>query len=404
MLFRRISLIVAVLILVGGFGLNKALSAKKEPPKRNSLAKEASLVSVRTVQNGSVRAEIPVTGRLVARQRLDVFAEVNGRLLPGGKPFREGTSFAKGEVLLRLDDKDQRLSLVSRRAEFQSQLLRLLPELRFDHATDAELWATYAQRIDPEQSLPVLPQGSLESTMTYLRVQGVEATYYAIKSGEAQLAKYVVRAPFSGVVTSGDLDPGSLIRAGSPIGTFLNPRAYEWEASLAARDMDYVRKGQEVMLSPAGENGMEAPLRGTIQRISDAIDPASQTIKLYVSVDVPKAGVDLFEGQYLSGSIQGNAIDDALAIPQVLLQDGEQVWVVEDGKLVLQAVETVFRFAESVAIRGLQDGAMLVDQRLGGAFEGMPVRTASGAAVGAASGEASDDASDGAYGTADSAS
>jgi multidrug efflux pump subunit AcrA (membrane-fusion protein) len=387
MLFRRISLIVAVLILVGGFGLNKVLSAKKEPPRRNSLSKEASLVSVRTVQNGPVMAEIPVTGRLVARQRLDVFAEVNGRLLAGGKPFREGSAFAKGEILLRLDNRDQRLNLVSRRAEFQSQLLRLLPELRFDHPADVEAWSTYASSIDPEATLPALPEGSSEATTTYLRVQGVEATYYAIKSGEAQLAKYIVRAPFSGVVTNGDLDPGTLVRAGVPVGTFLNPRAFEWEASLSVDDLPYVRIGQEVQLSPAGGEGngkrsME-PLTGRVQRISDAIDPATQSIKLYVSVDAPRSGIELFEGQYLSGTIVGEGIEDAVAIPQALLREDAQVWVVEDGKLALQPVEVVFRFAESVAVRGLSEGELMVDQRLGGAFVGMPVRTEATAEGGA---------------------
>ncbi len=375
MLFRRISLIVAVLILAAGFGLNKILSAKKEPPKRNSLAKEATLVSVQTVQNGPVMAAIPVTGRLVARQRLDVFAEVSGRLKPGGKPFREGMAFARGEVLLRLDDSDQRLNLISRRAEFQSQLLRLLPELRFDHAEDADAWSAYAASIDPQQALPQLPEGSGESTMNYLRVQGVEATYYAIKSGEAQLSKFVVRAPFSGVVTSGDLDPGTLVRAGTPVGTFLNPRAFEWEASIAANDLEYVRIGQEVMLSPAGENGLEKQLRGTISRISDAIDPATQTIKLYVEVDAPKGGIELFEGQYLSGTIRGQSIDNAVAIPQALLRDDGQVWVVEDGALSLQPVDAVFRFSQSVAVRGMDDGTAMVAQRVGGAYEGMPVRT-----------------------------
>lgn len=367
MILRRLSVILAVVVLAAGFGINKLLSAQKEPPPRNQLAREPAKVTVRTVHNGPVRPEIPITGRLVATDRVPVFAEVSGRVLPGAKPFREGMAFARGETLFRLDDTDQRLNLVARRAAFQSQLLRLVPELRFDYPEDAGTWAAYAADIDPQATLDALPEGGSEGALNYLRVQGIPAEFYGIRAAEAQLAKFSVHAPFSGVVTSGDLDPGTLVRAGVQVGAFLNPGGYELEASVSAEDWPLVRVGQAVSLEDR-ESGRR--IEGRITRAADAIDPATQTIKVYAAV----TGEGFFEGQYLSGHVRAEAIPDAVTLARALVREDGHVWVVRDSALALQAVTAVFGFGERVAVRGLDDGTALVDQRLGGPFEGMPVR------------------------------
>jgi multidrug efflux pump subunit AcrA (membrane-fusion protein) len=237
MWFRRISLIVAVLILAAGFGINKFMAAQKEEPARKVLQAAPPAVKVLEVRNGTVQPEVPLTGRLRAAQRVELYAEVSGRLLSGGRAFQEGAAFRQGEVLFRLDETDQRLQLVSQRSAYQSLLIRLLADLKIDYPDIAGAWETYIRDFDAKAPLRELPAVTEAKARNFLAVNNVFNQYYSITAAEAQLAKFTVYAPFSGVVVQGDVDPGSLIRAGAKLGEFLNPERYELEASVAQADL-----------------------------------------------------------------------------------------------------------------------------------------------------------------------
>ena len=369
MWFRRISLVVAVLILAAGFGLNKFMAAQKEEPARKVIKSIAPAVSVLEVRNGTVQPEVPLTGRLRASQRVELYAEVSGRLLSGSKAFQEGAYFRQGEVLFRLDETDQRLQLVSQRSAYQSLLIRLLADLNVDYPDIAPAWEAYVRAFDAKKPLNALPEVAQEKARNFLAVNNVYNQYYSITAAEAQLAKFTVYAPFSGVVVQGDVDPGSLIRAGAKIGEFLNPDRYELEASIAQADLGYVRPGMEVMLREEGGSGQ---WKGSIDRISQSVDPGTQTIRTYIKVE----GSGLREGLYLSGSIKGAPVEGAISLDRGLLRDDGSLWIVEAETLALRTPQVVYSYGNQVVASGLLDGERLVNQRLPGAHLGMVVRLA----------------------------
>jgi membrane fusion protein, multidrug efflux system len=367
MWFRRISLIVALLLLAAGFGVNKMLSAKKQDPPRRSPDRGAVAVQVHEVANGPVEPRVLLSGRVNAQQRVEVFSEVSGRLLPGERRFREGVFYRQGEALLRLDDSDQRQQLSALRAALESQLIRLMPDLKIDHPQAAPAWEAYLSALDPARPLPPLPETADERSRNFLAVNNIFNQYYSIAAAEAQLAKFTVYAPFSGVVTQGELVPGNLIRAGVKLGEFLNSDRYELEAAVNQSDLAYVRAGQQVQLRSQDD---DRSWTGVVERIGQSVDPGTQTVKVFVRVE----GRDLRGGAYLSGSLQGAPLDNAVAVERALLTDAQSLWVVGDSALVERPVEVLVGFGKMVAVRGLQDGDLLVSQRIPSAYAGMPVR------------------------------
>ncbi|MBI1193950.1 MAG: HlyD family efflux transporter periplasmic adaptor subunit [Bacteroidetes bacterium] len=367
MWFRRISLVVAVLILAAGFGLNKFMAAQKEEPARKVIKSVPPAVRVLEVRNGTVQPEVPLTGRLRASQRVELYAEVSGRLLSGGKAFQEGAFFRQGEVLFRLDDTDQRLQLIAQRAAYQSLLIRLLADLKVDYPDLAPDWEGYVRVFDAKTPLRELPKVEQDKARNFLAVNNVFNQYYSITAAEAQLAKYTVYAPFSGVVVQGDVDQGSLIRAGAKIGEFLNPDRYELEASIAQGDLPYVKPGMEVTLR---EEGAAGQWKGVIDRISQSVDAGTQTIRIYIKV----GGSGLREGLYLSGSIKGAPVDGAISLDRSLLRDDGTLWIIEAETLALRKPNVVYSYGKQVVASGLVDGERLVNQRLPGAHLGMVVR------------------------------
>ena len=65
------------------------------------------MVKSKTIQNEDLTTQLEITGRLLARQKIELFAEVTGTMLPNRNRFKEGNYFKKGEALLRIDKEEQ---------------------------------------------------------------------------------------------------------------------------------------------------------------------------------------------------------------------------------------------------------------------------------------------------------
>ena len=86
---RRWAVVAAILIIALGIFLKNTLAGMKEPPKEDPPKSAIAPVKISIVENTAQYASIPFNGRLMSQQKIDVFSEVNGRLLPGTKPFKD---------------------------------------------------------------------------------------------------------------------------------------------------------------------------------------------------------------------------------------------------------------------------------------------------------------------------
>ena len=366
MWLRRISVIAGLLILVGGVAVKNMLAAQKKAPELKVEAPSPRLVKTLEVANGDVQVSIEVSGRTLSRQKISVFSEVPGKLIQGSRRFREGVSFSKGEVLFRVDDTDAALTLQSQRSSFRSLLLRILPDIKFDYPDAFGDWERYSLALEAGSALPEIPGVSDDRLRSYLSVNGVYDSYYAIRSAEERLLKYTVRAPFSGVVSSGDLTPGVLVSPNQPLGQFIDPVNYDLEASVLLADLDWVKPGQEVEMY---SDELDRSWEGRVQRIGKMVDPATQTVPVFVQV----SGSGLREGMYLNGTIGGKSVADATAVPRERLNPDGTIWTVNGGALQASPVEVIHAYGDLVVISGLSNGSRMVDQDLPGAYTGMIV-------------------------------
>lgn len=369
-LIRRWSLILGIAILAGSMFVNKVLTGMKAPPKQESAISAIPLVQVRTIRNDTVRTRVEFTGRLRSKTRIDVFTEVTGKLLGGTRAFKEGVAFRKGEVLLRIDDTDARMSLTAARSALQSQITLLLADLKTDYAADFEPWKAYVDGFDPEARIERLPEAGNDKLKNFLVAKNIYNQYYNIKSQEARLAKYIVRAPFSGVVSAANVSSGAIIRAGQRVGEFITTGQYEMEAGVSPSMAARLKPGTPVDLRDINGDGQWT---GKVHRISKSIDAGTQTMKAYIDV----SGADLYEGLYLSGSTEGEIQEAAARIGSHLIREGRFVFVVQDSILKQREVRILSESDGKVVVKGLETGSSLLNQVLNGAREGMKVKPAS---------------------------
>ena len=348
--------------------VSKKIIAGKKTPDRIEVGASTRVVKTKVIQTTDIPATVTITGRLVPSRKIDLFSEVTGILLRASKPFKEGTRYQAGEILLQVDAEEFANSLRAQRSTFMNTIVQFLPDMKIDYKESAVKWEAYLMQIDPEKTLPALPEANDQQIKYFLTARNIYNQYYTIKAQEVRLTKYKITAPYSGVITQSLVDFGATVRAGQQLGQFSDPSGLELEATVSATEINFVRTGAKVTLT-SGE--LAGEWQGTIKRISEKVDPTTQSIKVFISV----LGKDLKEGLYLAGKIQAGTINGGVTLPRKLLVSEDQIYLIKDSTLALQKVNIEMIDEGEMIVTGLKNGELLLNESLQGAFEGMVVKT-----------------------------
>lgn len=363
---RRIILIViGVSLLIIAFIWSRSI-ANVEKKQNQTVEKIEKVVFVDTVYNKKIPIVIPATGNLFAKDRLDIFAEVEGLFLNSARDFRPGQHFNRGELLLQINSSEYAASVQSARSNLYNLITSIMPDLRLDYPDSFTKWQTYLSSFETNKTTPPLPEPSSEQERYFITGRNITTTYFEIKNMEERLSKFNIRAPFNGILTEALVTKGSLIRPGQKLGEFINPEVYEMEVSVTNNFVDFLETGKKVLLTNLEKT---KEYEGTISRINARIDQSTQTVKVFVEVK----GEQLREGMFLEANLDAREEENAFSFPRKLLVNESQIYIVEEGKLNLLDVEFVYSTEREVVVKGIPDGTIMLSAVLPGAFAGQPV-------------------------------
>lgn len=371
--FRKISVVIGFIILVGGvyfaLQLGKAGAAKTE--KTNTEAAgvataKTNYVYTLNVANETLSSEVVISGKIIPRQKIDLYSEVTGTLEKAGKEFREGIPFRAKELMLTLDDTEAQLELQAAKSQLYSAIIGLLPDLENDYSDNFKAWKTYVDVFDIKKPIQALPETKNSREKLYVGGRSIENQYINIKRQEHRLTKYKIYAPFDGVLSNASTYEGALVRSGQKLGELTHPSRYELEAAVSLYDVQFFKKGNKVNLYSEATNENWS---GTVNRFGKMIEEKTQTQKVFITINSSK----LNEGMFLNGKITTKSIENVVALPRKLLINNNKVYIVENGKLALQEIEVVKIDNNQMYVRGLENGAKVLAQAVLGAYKGMPV-------------------------------
>ncbi|MCB0564954.1 MAG: HlyD family efflux transporter periplasmic adaptor subunit [Phaeodactylibacter sp.] len=366
---RRISIFAGLIILLGSFAASRFLSQQKEPPARKAAAAQVRQIDTMHVRNANIPSTLEIQGSLAAFDKIDLFAEVSGALEESSRPFKVGSYFPKGSVLIRINAEEARLSLLSQKSTLLNAITQLMPDLKIDYPESFQHWQEYLRQFDLEGSIHAFPKPINEQEKYFIASRNLYTQYYSIKSTEERLSKYTLYAPFSGVITQASINAGAVVRTGQKLGELMNTSNYELEATAALRDLKYIKVGSPVELF---SEDIPGKWTGRIKRISDQVDAGTQTVKVFVSL----SGNELRENMYMRGEVKASSIENALRIPRNLLVNQKALYVVQDSFLQLREVQVVKITEEAAIVRGIEDGTPILKEMPPGAFDGMKVQLA----------------------------
>lgn len=342
--------------------------ASVQPVETTTVKKVVPVESYNTLiaKTSQVTQPIEVTGRVIPMQSINVQAEVQGTLLPNKKAFKEGVVFKKGETLIQIDNTQLWENLKAQHSQLMSTLVVLMSDIENDYPDAYEEWNAYLEHFQNDQLLPPLPEVMDSRLKYFLSARNVFNIYHNIKSAETSLPKYQISAPFTGVVMSSSVDPGALVTPQIRLGTFNQIGTYEVEASVATQAIDRVKVGQVLELK---EVGTSKTWKATVQRIGKRVDPATQTVKIFLRV----SGASLRENLYVEGEIEGETFDNVFLLPREIVSAQNQVYIIKNGVAKLKDIQVKGYKGNSVLVDGLAEGDVVINEILSSPIEGTKV-------------------------------
>jgi RND family efflux transporter MFP subunit len=340
-------LVGAVLLVLLTAGAVTFLNRKSET---DALAKETDAIAIPTValtqpQSEPGNDELILPGNLQAYEESPIFARTNGYLLRWYKDM--GSKVEKGELLAAIDtpEVDQELSQARANRDQVKSALGLAK-------ISADRWANL------RKSDSVSQQEADQQSSGYQQAQAnLEAADANVRRLEQLESFKNVYAPFSGVLTRRNVDPGALINSGAGVAgrelfdiARVDPlRVYVSVPQAYAPSMKVGVKAVVTLQEFPGQKFL-----GTIVRTADAIDPATRTLN--TEVDVPNK-----DGKLLPGSFGQVHFATGTSVPRITIPvnamlfraEGPQVAVVDkDGRVHLKRINIGRDFGATLEILG----------------------------------------------------
>ena len=363
------TVVIPIGVLALGFiAMMILFNLKSEPPKRTPQIRPR-MVQAEIVRLQDNRAPITALGRLASAQPLVLFSEVNGTMQEGDVPFKPATLFKKGDLLVKIDDRQARLELNSMKSDFLNALAAVLPEIKLDFPDEYEKYQKYFDDCGFDCRLEPLPETDNQKIKLFLTRFNVYKLFYSVKNLEIRLEKHFFYAPFGGTIVSAELRVGSTVRAGNSIGQIINLENLEVEVPIPAVDLPWIDQNEAVLFT---SSELPGEWRGKIKRIGKAIDERTQTIPVYLSIEDDRRN-QLITGIFLKAALPGKVIPNSLQVPNRAIYNERFVYRIRDGKLDFREVEVARRESATVIItNGLENGDTLVTEVLQGVAAGMP--------------------------------
>jgi membrane fusion protein (multidrug efflux system) len=351
-------------ILLGIWGFNKLSSMKKARPE---VVRDPMISAfVDTVELKDETIYIQSNGTLQAKNQIDLTSKVQGIFEMSTKNFKEGVMYRKGELIIGIDDNDVLVSMQTQKSQLQKALIAMLADLKFDFPKAYEKWKAYAENFEIEGILKDLPEPDNDREKSFISLKDIYTLFYTAKATENNLRHYRIYAPFTGVLTEVNSNPGAMITPGQTLGKFISNDIFELEVKLPLNTMDLIKVGEPVLLNDLHNTGN---WNGKVTRIQSKVDPGSQSFLIVIELK----GEGLISGMYLQANIKTTTINQVYDLSRPLLMNQKEIFVVKDSVLSLENIQPIYYKEKSVLIRGVSDGDVLLRRPVPGAFDGMKV-------------------------------
>jgi len=351
-------------ILAASVAATTVAACDKKPPP----AAQARPVRTFTVERVADGESVSLTGQVRAKDDVSLAFRIDGRVIE--RPVNVGNVLKPGQLVARLDPKDQQNALRSAQANL-SAAEAVLTQARLTFGRQQELlkggWTPRAKFDEAQQAL--------------LTAQAqVDAAQAQVRLAQDQLGYTALFADAAGVVTAKGAEPGEVVHAGQMI-----VRVARQGGRDAVFDVpeQLIRTGpRDPVVQIALTNDPTVRATGRVREVAPQADPTTRTWQVKVGIIDPPQGMQL--GSTVTGSIKLSPPPGVVVPASALTEENGRpaVWVVDPKSetVALRDVDVLQYDAADVMIsQGLETGEIVVTAGVQTLHPGQKVRLLGGA-------------------------
>lgn len=326
-----------VILVLLAFVLYPKFTSKGAKTGSNPATKGAQGLPVKVkahiVQTSSLDNKVRAVGTIIANEEVELRSEISGRVIR--VYFQEGREVRKGQLLVKIND-----------ADIQAQLKKALSNLKLSQDNEKRLKTLLEKE--------GISKADYEASLNQLNVSTAE-----IELLREQIRKTEIVAPFDGVIGLKYISEGSYINPTSRIAALQNIFTVKIDFSIPERYISLIKVGSKLNFKV--ENSLEVN-EAAIYAIEPKIDAVTRNVQIRAICDNSRR--TLFPGAFAEIELILEKVNEAVLIPSESVVPqirGKAVFVVRQGKVLIQPVELGTRLEKKVQIvKGIQASDTIV--------------------------------------------
>ena len=336
-------------------------------------------VIVQILTPEDIQVTINSTGTTKPLTQTVLNAEVGGEVIYRSKKFSEGSSVLAGEILAKIDDTDLQL-------QYKSALLQLAnAEVQYslqvaESEVAKEAWDKLGKGKGSDLALKKPQLKQTEALMEVAKAQ--------VNSAKKKLNKTEIVAPYSGRIQSSNIDIGTTIVPGQPLGAMYTSSEIEVTLSVKDNDLQFLSipmDGRKLNPSEQAKvsiksfyKGRNQTWEGKLERVDGVIDPITRMINLiavfkndFIETDKPSLPIGLF----VEAQIDGIILKNVFRVPVNAISENNEVFIIDkNNQLQSRSILVLKKYNEFVIAKdNLKAGERLVITKLSTASNGITV-------------------------------
>lgn len=294
--------------------------------------KDKPSVELQLIERDNYRSHVDAQGLVASRWSGALKSGVAGKVIEVSDHFLDGSSFKKGDILLRLNDVQYRAELARTSADVAAaEQVLAVEQQRSDRALDD--WNRAGFSGDPDALALRKPQLKVAKAR-------VKSAKLARDSARSNLLQTVIKAPYDGAVKKRIVSLGGFTEAGSELATIFSTRSLRVGFELSQKQMQVLELqiGADIEIRSA-QSGRSWAAR--IDRMSKMVSLQQRQRTVIVKVinqpDMP------LNGEFVEARFTGIVVDNLFKLPEAGVSKSGLVWYT-NSQLELQSfpVETAF--------------------------------------------------------------
>ena len=349
---------------------------EKPTMSRNERAAPQPTVEVVKAERGLFPVVVEALGQVRAREMVDLQPQVDGRIEWIDYSLGQGSTLQRNQPLARIEREPFQLAIQAARSTLAERRAELQQEQGQREVAKEEFALLGSSVPDADRAL-VLREPQLAAAEA--RVDAAEAQ---LALAERDLRLTEIRAPFNALLVDRSVDVGDRVAPGTVMYQLAGADRFEIEVEIPARQL--ARLGTEAV--EVRIQGSQWPAdsyrRGEFVRLIPVLEEQGRLARLLVELEDPLAIQDPNQPQLLLNDLARVTVTspvtrERVRVPLTAVQDGDQVWVLEQGEIRIQPIKIAYLSgAAAVLEEGLTGGETLVTTRLTSVVDGMQVRVA----------------------------